>query len=74
VPGDIAANDLVHWHTTVTSIDPAAWAARLRAGRATFVSPGVVRLPDGALGFGAGFLARDPDGHVLRVIGQEGPR
>ena len=27
--------------------------------------PGVVVLPDRSLGFGAGFLARDPDGHAL---------
>jgi MIP family channel proteins len=67
-PADAAANDLVHWHTTVVPGEPAAAAARLRAGRADFVSPGVVSLPDRALGFGAGFLARDPDGHALRVI------
>ncbi len=29
------------------------------------VSAGVVRLPDARLGFTRGFLARDPDGHVL---------
>jgi hypothetical protein len=28
----------------------------------------VVPLPERALEFGAGFLARDPDGHALRVI------
>ena len=67
-PVDAAANDLAHWHTTVVPGEPAAAAARLRAGRADFVSPGVVSLPDRALGFGAGFLARDPDGHALRVI------
>ena len=73
-PVDPAVNDLVHWHTTVIPADPAAAATRLRAGRAVFVSPGVVALPDRALGFGAGFLARDPDGHALRVTGPEGGR
>ncbi len=67
-PMDAAANDLVHWHTTVVPEEPAAAAARLRSGRADFVSPGVVSLPDRTLGFRAGFLARDPDGHALRVI------
>jgi hypothetical protein len=38
------------------------------------VSPGVVVLPDRHLGFDAGFLARDPDGHALRVTGPEGVR
>jgi MIP family channel proteins len=73
-PVDAAANDLVHWHTTVIPADPAASAARLRGGRADFVSPGLVALPDRTLGFGAGFLARDPDGHALRVVGQESVR
>jgi MIP family channel proteins len=73
-PADLAVNDLVHWHTTVIPADPEAAAARLRAGRAVFVSQGVVGLPDRALGFGAGFLARDPDGHALRVTGPEGAR
>jgi catechol 2,3-dioxygenase-like lactoylglutathione lyase family enzyme len=67
-PMDAAANDLVPWHTTVVPGEPGAAVARLRAGRADFVSPGVVSLPDRALGFGAGFLVRDPDGHALRVI------
>jgi catechol 2,3-dioxygenase-like lactoylglutathione lyase family enzyme len=73
-PPDPAVNDLVHWHTTVVPGDPAATASRLRAARALFVSPGVVVLPDRDLGFGAGFLARDPDGHALRVTGPEGVR
>jgi MIP family channel proteins len=73
-PTDPAVNDLVHWHTTVVPTDAAATATRLRAARAPFVSPGVVMLPDRALSFGAGFLARDPDGHALRVTGPEGVR
>ena len=73
-PADSAVNDLVHWHTTVVPGDPAATASRLRVARASFVSPGVVVLPDRNLGFGEGFLARDPDGHALRVTGREGGR
>jgi MIP family channel proteins len=70
-PLDAAANDLMHWHTTLVTADPRAVAARLRAGRAHLVSPGVVSLPDRALGVTDGLLARDPDGHALRVTGQE---
>jgi MIP family channel proteins len=73
-PADLAANDLVYGQTTVVSSDPSAAATRLRRARAGFVSPGVVELPDRALGFAAGFLARDPDGHTLRVTGMEGAR
>jgi hypothetical protein len=32
------------------------------------VSPGVVDLAEGHLGFTAGLLVRDPDGHALQVI------
>jgi hypothetical protein len=42
--------------------------------RGPFVSPEVVRLRDRVLGFSAGFLARDPGGHALRVTGLEGTR
>ena len=73
-PDDVAANDLVHWHTTVVTSDPRAAAARLRGGRAVFVSRDRLELPDRARGFGAGLLARDPDRHAVRVIGPEGPR
>jgi MIP family channel proteins len=73
-PTDPAVNDLVHSHTTVVPGDAGATATRLRAARAPFVSPGVVMLPDRALGFAAGFLARDPDGHALRVTALEGAR
>jgi hypothetical protein len=58
----------------VVTPDPAASAARLRDGRTDLVSPEVVRFPDRVLGFNAGFLARDPDGHALRVTGLEGAR
>src|SRR5262249_54831356 len=74
-PGDAAVNDLAHWHTTVIVDAPAASALRLRAAGVNFVSAAVpVALHDRALGFGTVFLARDPDGHVIRVIGPEGSR
>lgn len=73
-PADPAVNDLGHWHTTVVPADPASTATRLRAGRVPSISPGVVMLPDRALGFGTAFLARDPDGHALRVTGPESAR
>ncbi len=66
-PTDLAVNDLVHWHTTMIPGDVASAAARLRATQAAFVSPGVIALPDRALGFSTGFLARDPDGHAVRL-------
>ncbi len=67
-PADERANDLVHWQTIVASADPAGLATRLTTAGARFVSPGVVRVEDRALGFDRGFLVRDPDGHVVQVI------
>jgi len=73
-PTDSAVNDLVHWHTTVVPADTAATVTRLRVAGIPFVSPGAIMRPDRGLGFGAGFLVRDPDGHALRVTGPEGVR
>jgi catechol 2,3-dioxygenase-like lactoylglutathione lyase family enzyme len=60
-PADARANDLLHWETALVTRDAAALGARLAARS--------VRLPDEALGFREGFLAADPDGHVVRVQG-----
>ena len=69
IPVDARADDLWHWETTlqVKNIDQAA--ERLRQGGAQMISPGVVTLPkSNPLGFAKGFLVKDPDGHVLRII------
>jgi len=68
MPDDERASDLMHWQTMLLTPDAAALAARLRAGGYRFVSPGVVELPDGTLGFRRGLLVRDPDGHVMQVV------
>ena len=39
----------------------------LRAAHAAFVSPGLVTLPDDALGFSRGAVLRDRDGHDLAI-------
>ena len=68
IPGDERANDLVHWQTELLTADVEAASRSLRAARVPFVSPGVVPLPDAALGFREGFTVRDPDGHVMQLI------
>jgi catechol 2,3-dioxygenase-like lactoylglutathione lyase family enzyme len=68
MPADVRANDLGHWQTRLVVADAGAAATVLRLGKAAFVSPGVVDLADGALGFAKGFLVRDPDGHVMQVV------
>lgn len=67
-PDDLRANDLAHWQTRLVVADPARAEHVLRALPVTFVSPGLVQLPDDALGFASGFLVRDLDGHALEVV------
>lgn len=67
-PPDAEANDLLHWETTLVVADADAAAQQLQLNAVQFVSSGVVELPDNALGFRKGFLIRDPDGHVLRIV------
>lgn len=68
MPPDVQANDLLHWQTRLATADAAAAALAARASRAAFVSPGVIAVHDRALGFGRGFLVRDPDGHALEIV------
>jgi catechol 2,3-dioxygenase-like lactoylglutathione lyase family enzyme len=67
-PVDSHANDLWHWQTSMGVSSADAAAQKVRAARGRFVSPGVVTLPDRALGFNKGFLVLDPDRHALQVI------
>jgi catechol 2,3-dioxygenase-like lactoylglutathione lyase family enzyme len=67
MPADARPTDLWHWQVTLVVADADEAAARLR-GHATFLSAGVVALPDNALGFKKGFLVRDPDGHAMQVV------
>lgn len=67
-PKDSRANDIWHWQTTLVTADAVSAARLMRGARGRIVSPAVVNLPDKSLGFGRGFLARDPDGHGLQVI------
>ena len=67
MPEDTRPTDLWHWQVTLVVSDAEGAATRLR-GQSTFVSAGVVTVPDGTLGFKKGFLVRDPDGHVMQVV------
>jgi catechol 2,3-dioxygenase-like lactoylglutathione lyase family enzyme len=67
-PADARANDLFHWHTTLTVRDLEATAHQLRTGRYPLVSSGIVTLSGSELGFLTGMLVRDPDGHALQLI------
>ncbi|NEQ18614.1 MAG: VOC family protein [Microcoleus sp. SIO2G3] len=68
LPADARPNDLMHWQTTLVVQNADATAQRLRMNQITFVSPAIVTIPKQTLGFKKGFLVRDPDGHVMRVV------
>jgi len=67
-PSDGRANDLFYWQTTLVVNAADSFAQNLLAENFRFVSPGVVTISDGRLGFSKGLLARDPDGHVMALI------
>jgi hypothetical protein len=68
MPTDARANDLMHWQTTLVARDITSVAHRLWAGKFALVSPALVTLSGGQLGFTAGLLVRDPAGHAVQVI------
>jgi catechol 2,3-dioxygenase-like lactoylglutathione lyase family enzyme len=67
-PGDLHANDIVHWQTMIMTDDIDLLAKKLRDARSGFVSPGVVAMPKDKAGFSKGALVSDPDGHSVLVI------
>jgi catechol 2,3-dioxygenase-like lactoylglutathione lyase family enzyme len=67
-PADSTAADHAHWQATLVVADAdQAFQALQRAGSA-LVSTRVVTVADPRHGFQRGFMARDPDGHVLRLV------
>ena len=71
-PLDERANDLASWQTRLLTPSASAVTAPLRGAGGRLVSPGRVGLESGDLGFRAGLLARDPDGHALLFIESPG--
>jgi len=65
---DVLSNDIAHWQTTLVVRNSNTAEQRLRAGKAAFVSPGVVSIPGEKLGFKEGILVRDLDGHAMMII------
>jgi catechol 2,3-dioxygenase-like lactoylglutathione lyase family enzyme len=68
IPADARPNDLTHWQTVLASEDAEAVARAVRGSACAMLSPGVVAPAERELGFLRGFLARDPDGHALKVV------
>lgn len=64
MPMDTHANDDWHWQINLDTTNGAAAASAVRVARYTEVSNGVTRIERHELGFDAGFMIRDPDGHA----------
>jgi catechol 2,3-dioxygenase-like lactoylglutathione lyase family enzyme len=67
-PADLRANDLSHWQTTLAATGLDGLLVLARGHRLGLVSPGPIRDLPPSLSFAVGALARDADGHGLRVI------
>ena len=67
-PKDTRANDVWHWQTTVSTATAKTAVQALRGSAGRVISSAIAKLPQSSFGFSKGFLARDPDGHGLRVI------
>jgi hypothetical protein len=68
MPSDLQSNDLAHWQTTLVSPNVDILTTVLRTAHYRVTSDNVVAMPDRLLGFAAGALVRDPDGHVMRIV------
>lgn len=68
LPRSQHANDLAHWQTRLVAPDVQHAGRALRAARFRFISPTVIDLPSDELGFHAGLLVRDPDGHAMELV------
>lgn len=66
-PYDLRANDIAHWETTLVTNRITALIGLARKHRIGLVSPGPVTNLAG-FDFQFGALARDPDGHGLRIV------
>jgi catechol 2,3-dioxygenase-like lactoylglutathione lyase family enzyme len=70
IASDERPDDLVHWQTTIQVRDLDRLGARLDSAGVTRVSLDVSPLADRNLGPVRGVLVRDPDGHVVQLIGR----
>jgi catechol 2,3-dioxygenase-like lactoylglutathione lyase family enzyme len=67
-PIDVRANDLMHWQTTLTTLNLNNIARQLMVNEVRFVSPEVITLPEDGAGMKKAILVRDPDGHAMRIV------
>jgi catechol 2,3-dioxygenase-like lactoylglutathione lyase family enzyme len=66
-PPDTQPNDLWYWQVNLCSAAPGALESTLQASHAPLVSGRTVRLEEAQLGWSAGLLTHDPDGHATLI-------
>jgi len=67
MPQTRSPSDLIHWQTRLITQDALRPPIRT-SSKSSFVSSGVITLPESNLDLQKGFLVRDPDGHVMELI------
>lgn len=67
-PVDLRANDIAHWQTTLVADRLDSLLGVARDHQIALVSPGPVETQTLSTDFRAGALARDPDGHGVRLV------
>jgi catechol 2,3-dioxygenase-like lactoylglutathione lyase family enzyme len=67
-PPDERSNDLTHWQTRFSGVSTVEAEQDFRKSRSTFLSTGVVELPDAKAGFRKSIIVRDPDGHAVQIV------
>jgi catechol 2,3-dioxygenase-like lactoylglutathione lyase family enzyme len=67
-PKDTRSSDLWHWQTSFAAEKAEDFGLLLRRGKYDFVSSGLIDWKENNFGFKKALLARDPDGHAVRII------
>lgn len=67
-PVDLSAADLAHWETTIVADGLEALVEPSLGRVLDLVSPSLAKAPAATLGFTAGMLVRDPDGHGVKLV------
>jgi hypothetical protein len=67
LPSDTQPDDLWYWQVNFCSAAPSDLESRLRGAHAPLLSARTVELADAQLGWRAGLLTRDPDGHASLI-------
>jgi catechol 2,3-dioxygenase-like lactoylglutathione lyase family enzyme len=72
LPTQSQANDLWYWEINFRVPEPAAFEETLRKSHYALISSRLIEFGDAGLGWRAGIVARDPDGHASLIASASG--